>query len=80
MALLESLLLNILLQSVPHADFIVPVQIEHHWHNFYVLKRPGVDNFLKKMGEIYEVVVFTASLSTVRGVPTLEVYLPNFLN
>ena len=32
----------------------------------YVIKRPGVDNFLKKMGEIYEVVVFTASLSKVR--------------
>lgn len=31
----------------------------------YVIKRPGVDNFLKKMGEIYEVVVFTASLSKV---------------
>jgi RNA polymerase II subunit A small phosphatase-like protein len=46
------------------------VEIEYHWHNVYVIKRPGVDNFLKKMGEIYEVVVFTASLSKVciRGV------------
>jgi carboxy-terminal domain RNA polymerase II polypeptide A small phosphatase len=43
----------------------VPVEIEYHWHNVYVIKRPGVDNFLKKMGEIYEVVVFTASLSKV---------------
>lgn len=41
----------------------MPVEIEYHWHNVYVIKRPGVDNFLKKMGEIYEVVVFTASLS-----------------
>jgi hypothetical protein len=31
----------------------------------YVLKRPDVDEFLRKMGEIYEVVVFTASLSLV---------------
>ena len=44
---------------------MVPVEIEYHWHNVYVIKRPGVDNFLKKMGEIYEVVVFTASLSKV---------------
>lgn len=44
----------------------MPVEIEYHWHNVYVIKRPGVDNFLKKMGEIYEVVVFTASLSKVR--------------
>jgi carboxy-terminal domain RNA polymerase II polypeptide A small phosphatase len=34
----------------------------------YVLKRPGVDEFLRKMGEIYEVVVYTASLSKV-GAP-----------
>jgi len=44
----------------------VPVEIEYHWHNVYVIKRPGVDNFLKKMGEIFEIVVFTASLSKVR--------------
>lgn len=41
----------------------MPVEIDHHWHNFYVLKRPGVDEFLREMGLIYEVVVFTASLS-----------------
>lgn len=41
------------------------MEIEYHWHNVYVIKRPGVDNFLKKMGEIYEIVVFTASLSKV---------------
>lgn len=35
-------------------------------HNVYVLKRPGVDEFMRKMGEIYEIVVFTASLSKVR--------------
>ena len=45
----------------------MPVEIEYHWHNVYVIKRPGVDNFLKKMGEIYEVVVFTASLAKVRA-------------
>lgn len=43
----------------------MPVEIEYHWHNVYVIKRPGVDNFLKRMGEIYEVVIFTASLSKV---------------
>ena len=32
----------------------------------YVVKRPGVDEFLKKVGELYEIVVFTASLSKVR--------------
>lgn len=32
----------------------------------YVQKRPGVDDFLRQMGEMYEVVVYTASLSAVR--------------
>lgn len=45
------------------ADYIVPVEIDSQIHNVYVVKRPGVDNFLLKMGEIYEIVVFTASLS-----------------
>ena len=48
---------------MPSPDYIVPVEIENNWHNFYVLKRPGVDNFLRKMGELYEIVVFTASLA-----------------
>jgi len=51
---------------IPSADYIVPVEIESQTHNVYVIKRPGVDNFLKEMGEIYEIVVFTASLSKVR--------------
>lgn len=41
----------------------MPVEIDNQIHNVYVAKRPGVDEFLKKVGEIYEVVVFTASLS-----------------
>lgn len=43
------------------------MEIEWQWHNVYVIKRPGVDNFLKQMGELYEVVIFTASLSKVCG-------------
>ena len=31
----------------------------------YVIKRPGVDQFMKRVGELYEVVVFTASVSKV---------------
>lgn len=60
-------------QSIQQADYIVPVEIDHHWHNFYVLKRPGVDDFLREMGLIYEVVVFTASLSVVRISPNFHI-------
>ena len=31
-----------------------------------MIKRPGVDQFMKRVGELYEVVVFTASVSKVR--------------
>lgn len=33
----------------------------------YVLKRPHVDEFLQRMGELFECVLFTASLSKVLG-------------
>ena len=60
---LDETLVHSSFKSLQNADYVVPVEIEYHWHNVYVIKRPGVDNFLKKMGEIYEIVVFTASLS-----------------
>ncbi|KAJ3785701.1 NIF-domain-containing protein [Lentinula aff. detonsa] len=60
---LDETLVHSSFKSIPQADYVVPVEIEYTWHNVYVIKRPGVDNFLKKMGEIYEIVVFTASLS-----------------
>jgi RNA polymerase II subunit A small phosphatase-like protein len=44
-------------------DFIVPVEIENQIHKVYVAKRPFVDEFMKRCGELYEVVVFTASLA-----------------
>lgn len=62
---LDETLVHSSFKPIPHPDFIVPVEIESHWHHFHVLKRPGVDLFLKEMGEIYEIVVFTASLSKV---------------
>lgn len=50
-------------QPIANADFIVPVEIDGTVHQVYVLKRPHVDEFLKKMGELYECVLFTASLA-----------------
>jgi TFIIF-interacting CTD phosphatase-like protein len=32
-------------------------------HNVYVLKRPGVDDFIERLADHYELIVFTASLS-----------------
>ncbi|KAK2100899.1 CTD (Carboxy-terminal domain, RNA polymerase II, polypeptide A) small [Saguinus oedipus] len=38
-------------------------QIEGTTHQLYVLKRPYVDVFLRRMGELFECVLFTASLA-----------------
>ncbi|SCU85836.1 LADA_0D10088g1_1 [Lachancea dasiensis] len=54
------------------ADFVIPVDIDNQIHNVYVIKRPGVDDFLRLVGQIYEVVVFTASVSRY-GDPLLDV-------
>lgn len=56
---------NFCAQVLDRADFTIPVEIEGQYHNIYVIKRPGVDQFMKRVGELYEVVVFTASVSKV---------------
>ncbi|KAE8220429.1 hypothetical protein CF319_g6045 [Tilletia indica] len=60
---LDETLVHSSFKMIHNADFIVPVEIEGHSHSVYVIKRPGVDEFMRRMGELYEVVVFTASLS-----------------
>lgn len=60
-----------LLQMLHQADLTIPVEIEGQYHNVYVIKRPGVDAFLKRVGELYEVVIFTASVSKY-GDPLLD--------
>ena len=48
-----------------NADFVVPVEIDNVIHQVYVLKRPYCDLFLRRMGELFECILFTASLSKV---------------
>ena len=60
---LDETLVHSSFKMIPSPDFIVPVEIEGQVHNVYVLKRPGVDEFMRKVGEQFEVVVFTASLA-----------------
>ena len=50
-------------KPVANADFIIPVEIDDQVYQVYVLKRPRVDDFMKAVGEKFEVVIFTASLS-----------------
>lgn len=45
------------------ADLILNINVDNADHNVYVLKRPYCDEFLEKMANHYELVVFTASIS-----------------
>lgn len=60
---LDETLIHSSFKFISNPDYIVPVEIENQYHNVYVLKRPGVDEFLRKMGELYEIVIFTASVA-----------------
>ncbi|KAG0163236.1 hypothetical protein DFQ28_000260 [Apophysomyces sp. BC1034] len=60
---LDETLVHSSFKIIPNPDFIVPVEIDRQYHNVYVLKRPGVDEFMRRMGELYEIVIFTASLA-----------------
>eukprot|EP00747_Dinoflagellata_sp_TGD_P084945 gnl/TRDRNA2_/TRDRNA2_162715_c0_seq4.p1 gnl/TRDRNA2_/TRDRNA2_162715_c0~~gnl/TRDRNA2_/TRDRNA2_162715_c0_seq4.p1 ORF type:complete len:263 (-),score=59.51 gnl/TRDRNA2_/TRDRNA2_162715_c0_seq4:84-818(-) len=46
------------------ADIVITVELEGESHHVFVLKRPGVDEFLVRVAELYEVVVYTASMAT----------------
>mmetsp|Transcript_16104 Transcript_16104/g.40571 ORF Transcript_16104/g.40571 Transcript_16104/m.40571 type:complete len:308 (+) Transcript_16104:224-1147(+) len=59
---LDETLVHSSFKPVPNADFVVPVEVDGTVHRVFVCKRPGVDAFMKTVGELFEVVVFTASL------------------
>ena len=53
-------------QFVPFSiksDLILKIELEDQLHDIHVLIRPGVQKFLQKMGQLYEIVIFTASVS-----------------
>lgn len=69
---LDETLVHSSFKATQQADMIVPVEIDGTIHNVFVLKRPGVDTFMKRMSNIYEIVVFTASLAKYAD-PVLDV-------
>uniref|UniRef100_A0A8C1YEE3 protein-serine/threonine phosphatase n=1 Tax=Cyprinus carpio TaxID=7962 RepID=A0A8C1YEE3_CYPCA len=55
-------------ETLVHSSFkvihkLLPVETSSDLFQVYVLKRPHVDEFLQKMGELFECVLFTASLA-----------------
>ena len=53
------------------SDVVINIEIENELHDIHVLIRPGVKEFLEKMAEIFEIVIFTASISKYAG-PLLD--------
>ncbi|CAH8487282.1 unnamed protein product [Schistosoma rodhaini] len=60
---LDETLVHSSFKVIEHADFKVGVEIDGVTHRVYVLKRPHVDLFLSTMADLYECVLFTASLA-----------------
>lgn len=58
------------------SDILLSIEVNNQHFNVYVLKRPGVDEFLQKCYKAFEVVVFTASLSNYAD-PLLDILDPN---
>ncbi|EOY27904.1 Haloacid dehalogenase hydrolase domain-containing protein [Theobroma cacao] len=56
----ETLVHSCLDPPPPRYDFIVSRNMDGVTINFYVLKRPGIDEFLETISKKYELVVFTA--------------------
>jgi len=60
---LDETLVHSSFRAVATADIVIGVEIEGENHKVYVRKRPGCDEFLLKTAELYEVVIYTASMS-----------------
>lgn len=65
---LDETLVHSSFKPINNADFIVPVEIEGTTHQVYVLKRPYVDEFLRRMGSSSSV---CSSLPAWPSMPTL---------
>ena len=45
------------------SDVVIQIELENEMHDIHVMVRPGVKEFLEKMSKLYEIVIFTASVS-----------------
>jgi Dullard-like phosphatase family protein len=75
---LDETLVHSSFKPVPNADFVISIELEGEIHHVYVLKRPGVDEFLRACAEKFEIVVFTASLAKYAD-PLLDILDPQRL-
>jgi RNA polymerase II subunit A small phosphatase-like protein len=60
---LDETLVHSSFRPTQSADIIITVELEGEDHKVYVRKRPGVDEFMEKVAQWYEVVIYTASMA-----------------
>ncbi|KAJ9465146.1 putative phosphatase PSR2 [Diplonema papillatum] len=60
---LDETLVHSSFRPVQSPDIVLPIDIDGQMYHVYVKKRPFVDEFLRFLEPLFEVVVFTASLS-----------------
>jgi RNA polymerase II subunit A small phosphatase-like protein len=75
---LDETLVHSSFKPVGKCDFVLSINMEGVIHKVYVLKRPGVDEFLEEMAKYFELVVFTASLDKYAN-PLLDLLDPKKL-
>lgn len=75
---LDETLVHSSFQPVEKSSFTITVAIEGVVHNVYVIKRPGCDEFMRKLAEHYELIIYTASLSKYAD-PLLDILDPEKL-
>ena len=59
----ETLVHSQFMEFSDKSDLVIQIEIENEIHDIHVKVRPGVKEFLEKMEKIFELVVFTASIS-----------------
>ena len=62
------------------SDIILNISIDGKNHTIYVLKRPNLDNFFKEISELFEIFIFTASISEYASPLLDELDKDNILN
>ena len=60
---LDETLVHSTFDQMQSPDVKIPIKLEDNTYDINVLIRPGTIEFLKEMGKLYEIVIFTASMS-----------------
>ena len=63
---LDETLVHSEITPMNNSDIILRIEFENTLNDIHILVRPGTMEFIKHMGELFEVVIFTASLSKVK--------------